>query len=143
MNNDFKEKVLDIFNNNNFCVVGTIGLDKEPQGAVMAFSHDNKLRIYFQTPNTSRKYRNLHEEPRVSITLGWNPETMVTVQYNGIAREVTSQEERESIIQIHTTKNEASKAYAHLPNNIFFVVEPKFIRYSDLINNIILDEVIN
>lgn len=137
--NQFTESVLKVLQNNKFCVVSTVSEDGSPQGAVMAFSQTDDLKIVFQTPSNSRKYMNLHENDRIAITVGWDKEDMVTVQYEGRAREL-SEEEIDQYREMHVRKNEDSRAYAYLPENKYFIVSPTWVRYSDLVGGEIHEE---
>lgn len=117
-------------------VVATINETGLPEAATMAVSQTDKLELIFQTPNTTRKYANLQHNSHVAVVFGWDTENMVTVQYEGKAREVTDDAERVRLAAIHVAKNPMSKPYASLPNNKFFLVTPTEIRYSDILHGV-------
>jgi len=127
-----QEKIVQDFLASNFiavfCTVNDAGL---PEAATMAYSRRGKLDIVFQTPSTTRKYANLHRNPHIAVVIGWIPEDQITVQYEGIAREVTDDAEREILTGPHSNLHEVSKRYVHVPENKFFVVSPTAIRYSN------------
>lgn len=136
MNREEQIKTVYVFlQKEHLCVISTVSTDNTPQSAVMAFSQTKNLEIIFQTPNTTRKYNNLKNNKSVSIATGWSLDEFITVQYDGLANEVPS-EKLDEIRQIHISKNEASKKYAYIEENKFFIVQPKLIRYSDIKNNI-------
>lgn len=122
------KEVYDFIHNEHVCVLSTITSEGNPESATMGFSEKEDLKLIFQTPNDTRKYKNLQNNPNVSIVIGWDLDKFITVQYEGITREV-SEAEIEEVRKIHTTKNEASKKYAYLPENKYFIVSPKWIRY--------------
>lgn len=136
MNRDEQIKtVYDFLQKEHLCVISTVSIDNTPQSAVMAFSQTKNLEIIFQTPNTTRKYNNLKKNKNISIATGWSLDEFITVQYDGVANEIAS-EKLDEVRQIHVSKNETSKKYAYIEENKFFIVEPKFIKYSDIKNNV-------
>jgi pyridoxine/pyridoxamine 5'-phosphate oxidase len=102
-----------------------------PEAAVMAVSQTDKLELIFQTPNDSRKYANLQNNPHVAVVIGWSQEDFMTLQYEGIARKVTDDTERAECARVHDAKKGPSApSYSHVLENKFFVVTPAKIRYS-------------
>ena len=131
-----KQRVLDFIREQRIGVVATINQKGLPEAAAVAMSQTDDLEIVFQTPNTTRKYANLSKNPHVAIVLGCSQENYITVQYEGVAREVTDRAERVQLAKAHVTKNPGSAPYADLPDNKFFVVTPSQIKYSDLPNKV-------
>lgn len=116
------------------CTINPLGL---PQAATMAISQTDKLELIFQTPNTTRKYANLQKNKYVAVVFGWDRNDPITAQYEGVAREVTDDEERAACANIHDAKKgPGARSYSHIPENKFFIVTPTQIRYSDLKNNV-------
>src|SRR5438309_11958944 len=54
-----------------------------PQAAVVGFAVNDELEIVFDTLETTRKYRNLHVDPRIALVIGWDDER--TAQIEGVA----------------------------------------------------------
>ena len=135
---DKTRNVYDFIHSQHVCVISTINQDGKPESAAMAFSETEDLKIIFQTPNDTRKYRNLVNNKSISIVVGWSLDDFITVQYEGIAREATDQQV-EWCRNIHISKNEKSQEYAYLEQNKYFIVEPKWIRFSDINNQDIFE----
>ena len=127
-----KQQVLNLLRTEFICVASTIGSNGFPESAALAFTTFDDLTIAFQTPNTTRKYKNLQTNAHVSIVVGWDVQKMLTVQYEGEARELTDEQEINKTRMAQLAKNPASKKYAYLPENKYFVVTPKWLRYTDL-----------
>jgi pyridoxine/pyridoxamine 5'-phosphate oxidase len=109
-------------------VVSSIANDGRPQSALVGIATTRELEIVFDTVNTSRKYRNLIEHPSCSMVVGWDGEQ--TVQLEGVATEPKGQD----------LKRYQEKYFAFWPDGVaraswpgiaYFVVRPRWIRYSD------------
>ena len=128
------KKIYDFIHNEHVCVISTVSPECKSEAATMGFSETEDLKLFFQTPNDTRKYQNLKSNQNVAIVIGWDLETFITIQYEGIASEVEDNE-IDRVRNIHIAKNEASKKYAYLPENRYFIVAPKWIRYWDVKGN--------
>jgi len=126
-----KDKVLDFLKTKELMVISSINNQGNPQSAVVGFTEMHDLSIIFATSNSTRKYSNILSNPNVSLVIGWDLEEKKTVQYEGTAKKVSA-EELNSIKQLHTTKSSKRKKYADNPQNIYFKITPKWIRYSNL-----------
>ncbi len=111
-----------------FAVVATI-FDGEPQAATVAFSARYDFEIIFGTYYTTRKYRNLKQNPKVAVVVGWDES--VTVQMEGSAEELHG-ELLEECKRIHVEKNPSSAVYANMEENRYFKVQPNWVRYTDI-----------
>lgn len=127
---DEKSKILDYIKKQKLAIISTIGKKRKPESAVVAFSETEDLEIIFGTFCTTRKYKNLKYNKDVSVVIGWNEVENITVQYEGIAKEVKN-EELEKCRQIQLKKNPSSKKYAFDKNQTYFMIKPKWIRYSN------------
>lgn len=134
---DQKKIILDFIKSQPIGVLATINAEGTPEASSMAISQTDKLELIFQTPDTTRKYANLQQNPHVAVVFGWGQDNYITVQYEGIAREVTDQAERERLVPIHIANSADSKPYVGLPENKFFIVTPTQIKYSDIPNGAI------
>jgi len=125
-----KQKILKFIKGKEVGVISTLdSKDKIPESAAVVFSETKNLEIIFGTSNTSRKYMNLKENSHVSFVIGAeNGEK--SIQYEGIAREVRGDEE-EVCRKVHLKKNPASKKYAYMDEQVYFIIEPKWIRFMD------------
>lgn len=126
-----KKIIFDFLKGELLGVVGTVNKEGKPEAAVMAITGTKELELIFQTPNTSRKYLNLKANPSIAVAFGWDLEKFITVQYEGIATEVL-EEDMNKVREIHLAKQPYSKEYANIPENKYFLVKPKWIRYWDI-----------
>lgn len=113
-------------------VVSSISPSGVPQSALVGIAVTLELEIVFDTVNSSRKYRNLTERPRCSFVVGWSGEQ--TVQYEGIAGELKS-EELADYQKIYFEAWPDGPARMSWPGIAYFVVRPRWIRYSDFDQN--------
>src|SRR6185369_299136 len=132
-----KQTVLDYIKTQSLGVLATVNAKGLPEAATLSISQTDQLELIFQTPNSTRKYTNLQTNPHVAVVFGWSREDYITVQYEGVARQVTDADERTRIAAIHVAANPSSKPYADLPDNKFFIVSPTQIRYSEVKNDLV------
>jgi pyridoxine/pyridoxamine 5'-phosphate oxidase len=118
------DKVVEFFATCDLAVVSYLSPEGTPQSAVVAAAMTPKLEIVFDTVASSRKYRNLKDRPQCSIVV-WKGE--VTVQYEGIAEEVADDIYRKAYFKRFPDGRDRLK----WPGIAYFVVRPKWIRYSD------------
>ncbi|SRR5579864_2442323 len=111
-------------------VLGTIGPSGAPQSALMGIAVTEEFEIVFDTVKSSRKYPNLIARPACSFVIGgWNAGEQ-TVQYEGEAEELRSPD-------LERYQKTYFKVYPDGPSRIswpgitYFVVRPRWIRYSD------------
>jgi hypothetical protein len=102
--------------------------DGHPQSALVGIAVTQELEIVFDTLNSSRKYRNLIQRPSCSLVIGWDGEQ--TVQYEGIATEYKGQELKRYQEAYFAVWPEGA-VHASWPGITYFVVRPRWIRYSD------------
>lgn len=108
-------------------VLGTVG-ETGPQSALVGIAVTEKLEIVFDTIKSSRKYPNLVARPACSFVIGWTGEK--TVQYEGAAEELTGGQ-LESYQKVYFRAWPDGPARMSWPGIVYFVVRPKWIRYSD------------
>ena len=113
-------------------VLGTLSPEGGPQSALVGIAVTPELEIIFDTVQSSRKFRNLISNPRCSFVVGWEGE--ITVQYEG---------------ETHQPDGAALALYQEVyfagwpdgpdrlswPGITYFVVRPRWIRYSDFDQN--------
>lgn len=125
-----KRKTLELFKNHKFGVISTV--DEEggkPESALVGFAEKDTFEIIFGTLNTSRKYKNLQKNPRISFVVGWDAQTG-SVQYEGVVKEISGEEQAEAA-RILLEKNPFAKKFAEKPEQRWFLVTPKWIRFVD------------
>jgi hypothetical protein len=113
-------------------VLSTIAATNTPQSALVGIAVTPELEIIFDTLKTTRKYPNLAARPRCSFVVGWSGEQ--TVQYEGEADELRGQE----LNRCHEVYFRAwpdGPSRLSWPGIVYFVVKPRWIRYSDFDKN--------
>lgn len=109
-------------------VLGTVSSDGDPQSALVGIAVTPELEIIFDTLTSTRKYANLVVNPSASFVIGWEGE--VTVQLEGRAFLPTGAD-------LARYQHVYFVAYPDGPDRMtwpgmtYFVVQPKWIRYSD------------
>jgi pyridoxine/pyridoxamine 5'-phosphate oxidase len=105
-------------------VVSYLSPEGAPQSAVVGIAVTPELEIIFDTVASSRKYRNLKARAECSIVI-WSGE--VTLQYEGIAEETADDHYKEAYFK----KMPDGRDRLSWLGITYFVVRPKWIRYSD------------
>lgn len=109
-------------------VLSTIGGGGTPQSALVGIAVTPNLELIFDTVKSSRKYRNLVARSACSFVIGWRGEQ--TLQYEGEAAELQEPElTRYQSIYFKTWPE--CRSHLDWPGIVYFVVRPKWIRYSD------------
>lgn len=109
-------------------VVSSIAADGTPQSALVGIGITSDLQIVFDTMRTTRKYANLIRDPRCSFVVGWSGEQ--TLQFEGIAEEPTGDDLRRFQAAYFETWPDGIDRM-NWPNLTYFVVHPRWLRYSD------------
>jgi hypothetical protein len=109
-------------------VVSSLAADGTPQSALVGIAVTPQLEIIFDTVKSSRKYPNLIARPACSFVIGWSGEQ--TVQFEGVAAEPKGPDlDRYQKIYFSAWPDGASRI--NWPGIAYFVVPPRWIRYSD------------
>jgi general stress protein 26 len=115
-------------------VLGTIGPAGAPQAALVGIAVTPQLEIVFDTVKSSRKYPNLIARPECSFVIGGWGAGEQTVQYEGVAEELQPPDlARYQEIYFRTWLD--GPARMSWPGIVYFVVRPRWIRYSDFDQN--------
>ena len=113
-------------------VLSSVASSGTPQSALVGIAVSRDLEIIFDTVKTSRKYGNLISQPACSFVFGWAGEQ--TVQYEGVAEELGgSQLQRSQQIYFQAWHDGPSRM--NWPGIVYFLVKPRWIRYSDFDQN--------
>lgn len=133
MDRYIKQKILDFLATQQLAVIATSNPSRPtPESALIAFTEDENLCLYFQTGRHTRKALNLQTNPHVSLVIGLSEKTLITVQYEGVARQLSQQDELEACKQRFTQKDSpTTEEYFNHPTAIFFKVNPTWIGCSD------------
>ena len=110
-------------------IVSSVAKDGAPQSALVGIAVSEELEIVFDTVNSSRKYRNLIDRPQCSVVVGgWSSEQ--TVQYEGVAVEPKG-DELARYQKIYFAAWPDGPTRLSWPGIAYFVVRPRWVRYSD------------
>jgi pyridoxine/pyridoxamine 5'-phosphate oxidase len=112
----------------NLAVLSTVAETGAPQSALVGIAATPSLEIIFDTVKSSRKYPNLIARPRCSFVIGWAGER--TVQYEGEAVELSGPELKRCQ-EVYFRARTDGPARLNWPGIVYFVVKPRWIRYSD------------
>ncbi len=126
-----KKRIMDFMKENMLTVISTVDFDgNKPESAVIAFAQKDNFELIFGTSNKTRKYRNLQKNQNASFVIGWDSEKG-TVQYEGVARELSDEESKE-YSSILITKNPRSEKFVDKKDQRYFLVKPTWIRILDM-----------
>jgi hypothetical protein len=109
-------------------VVSSMSRSGAPQSALVGIATTPDLEIIFDTVKTSRKYPNLIERSSCSFVVGWSGEQ--TVQFEGIAEEPRGPELKRCQ-EVYFAAWPDGPERMKWPGIAYFVVRPRWIRYSD------------
>lgn len=123
------QKVLNFIKQQELAVISTVNSAGKAESAVIGFGETDKFELIFGTYDSSRKYQNLRTNQNVSFVIGWTEGK--TVQYEGIAEELTGQN-RVKYADLYFSKNPDARKYQDNPEERYFKVNPKWVRYTDL-----------
>jgi pyridoxine/pyridoxamine 5'-phosphate oxidase len=114
--------------NQSLAVVGSISQEGVPQSALVGIAVTEELEIVFDTLSTSRKYRNLVSNPHASVVVGWENEQ--TVQFEGEAF-LPAGDALVHYKNVYFSKWPDGPSRENWPGLVYFVIRPRWIRYSD------------
>jgi general stress protein 26 len=122
-------KILDFIRSEMLTVISTVGDNAKPEGAVIAFAETENLELIFGTSNSTRKYANIQKNPNVAFVIGWDADAFITVQYEGVAKELTS-DDAKTYNAIMAAKNPRAKKFGNRADQRYFFVKPTWVRYT-------------
>jgi pyridoxine/pyridoxamine 5'-phosphate oxidase len=125
-----KQDILNFFKKQEHTVISTCGSNGQPEAALVGFGETDNLELIFGTFKSSKKYKNLKHNNKVAFVIGWN-EDFITIQYEGVATELSAQE-IEIYVPLYHKKVPSAAVYHTHPEQTYFKVSPTWIRYSDL-----------
>ena len=127
-----QHELLDYLRNQLLGVLGTLSPSAEPQAALVGYAVTPDFELLFDTLRTTRKYRNVMANPLVSFTIGNTAGSgdERTVQYQGVAEELIGEQlDRLQPLYFATWPDGVDRV--QWPHITWFVVHPRWIRYSD------------
>ncbi len=129
-NQEIQQAILQVFKANTLSVISTVGTTNAPESAVVSFLELDTLDIVFATSGETRKYANLKTNKHVAFVIGWGTDGQ-SVQYEGTARELSTEESRPYIERM-IAKNPHVAKFLNKPEERFFIVTPTWMRYMNL-----------
>lgn len=132
MDEENKQLILDFVKSCKLAVLSTVTPDGKSESAVLEFGQTDDLELIFDCFETSRKYKNLEANKNISMVIGWDDN--ITVQYEGMAKEVFD-EEKKKYQKLYWSKNPKAERWAGREGIRYYKIIPKWIRYSDLNRN--------
>ena len=135
-----KEFLYNFIKQHKLAVVSTLSKENKPEAALVGFAVSGDLEIVFDTVKTSRKYPNFLQNPLVAVVIGWDNET--TVQYEGVATELTGSEAghyKEIYFEVYPDGRERAVTWPHI---VHFKITPKWIRYSNFNDPVVVEEML-
>ncbi len=127
MQEEQKEKILRFIKAQKYATLATSNKQGIPEAAMVAVSETANLELIFGCFADARKYKNLLECPKVAVVV---IQGKISLQYEGIAREVTG-EDVGRLREIHITKHADSAKYLSHPAEKYFTITPVWVRYMD------------
>jgi uncharacterized pyridoxamine 5'-phosphate oxidase family protein len=123
------EFLYEFISKNKYAVLSTVTKDNLAEAALVGIGVTTDLKIIFDTVRTSRKYKNLIENPSIAFVIGWDNEQ--TIQYEGNARVPTANELDKLLETYFSFFPEGKERKENWKDVVYFCVTPKWIRYSD------------
>jgi hypothetical protein len=120
-------ELVDFIAARDLAVVSSLSPGGAPQSAVVGIAVTPDLEIVFDTVSSSRKYRNLKACEQCSIVM-WTGD--IAMQYEGIAEEPVG-DELNRYKEAYFKKLPDGRDRQSWPGIAYFVVRPKWIRFSD------------
>lgn len=111
-----------------FAVLSSVNREGTPESALVGIAVTPELEIIFDTLKTSRKYGNLKANPAAAFVLGCSGDE--TLQYEGTAGEPVGAE-LARVQKAYFAKFPDGPERMTWPNICYFVLKPKWIRFSD------------
>jgi pyridoxine/pyridoxamine 5'-phosphate oxidase len=124
-----KKLVKDFIEETDLTVISTVDSKNVPESAVILFAKTPQLEFIFYTFPTSRKYKNMKDNPSVSFVIGWDER--ITVQYVGIAEEL-QKKDLKKYRDLFFKQNPKAIKWEGKKDIAYFKVTPKWIRYTNL-----------
>ena len=133
-----QDTVYQYLSKQRLAVISSVSESGSPESALIGVGVTPGLEIVFDTLDSSRKYKNIIQNPNVSLVIGWDNE--ISVQYEGIATLLTDADEyyKEVYYDAYPDGRERALTWRGL---VQFKVSPKWIRYSNFNEPVVIEEI--
>ena len=124
------EQITTLFDSQMLAVLSTQSRD-QPYASLVAFAADDNLeQLFFLTPNTTRKYENLIDSPKVAILVN-NSVNQADDIYNAISvtgigtAAVVETSDKTQLLNMYLKKHPHLKGFSKAPTTAFICVAMK------------------
>ena len=131
------EEVFDIVRGKRLMVVSTVSNSGAPEAALMGFACTPQNEFVFDTLSTSRKAVNLARQPAIALVVGWDDN--VSVQIEGDAR-LPVGDDLAAAKAAYFREWPDGRNRENWPDIAYFVVRPRWIRYSNYAGAPVVEE---
>jgi general stress protein 26 len=125
--------LLEFLRLHRYGVEATHAAEGAPQAALVGFVINERLELFFDSFDSTRKVANLRRDPRIALVIGG--QTLGderTVQYEGEVEELSAGPELDEFKRQYFAVLPDGLRRSRLPRITYFRVRPRWIRYSDL-----------
>ena len=131
------DEVFDIVRSKRLMVVSTVDSAGRPEAALMGFACTPQNEFVFDTLSTARKSINLASSPAIALVIGWDDN--ISVQIEGDARRPVG-EDLAAAKAAYFRQWPDGRDRENWPNIAYFVVRPRWIRYSNYTGAPVIEE---
>ena len=125
-----RREVFEFIRSESLAVFGSVSPEGRPQSALVGIAVTEDLEIVFDTLRSTRKFRNIQNNPAASFVIGCTRE--ITVQLEGLARELSpAGGELARYQQVYFSKWPDGPARLSWEGITYIAVKPTWIRFSD------------
>jgi general stress protein 26 len=122
------EELYQFITAHKLAVISTATSDGKPQAALVGIAVTPELELIFDTLRTTRKSRNIAANPAVAFVIGTTTE--VSVQYEGEVFEPAGAA-LDNYKPVYFRQFPDGPERQSWPGIVYYVVRPRWIRYSD------------
>jgi uncharacterized protein YhbP (UPF0306 family) len=123
--------VLEFMRSQSIGVETSASLSGVPQAAVIGYVVTDRLEIFFDTVDSTRKAKNLRENPVIAFVIGGFSEgDERTVQFQGVADEPVGIE-LEQLKELYFGRFPDGRERLKWPGLVYFRARPTWLRFSD------------
>lgn len=137
MNKEIKDKIIAFLGlqKSRFGTISTINKDGGPESAFVYFAFDENLNIYFATKDTSRKYKNILQNDRVSFAVATEnpPQTLQLEGTASVHNDIEDQKHLfQELIELASSKHFSTPISQQATGGLQFVkITPAWIRFGN------------
>jgi general stress protein 26 len=126
---ELRKKLQELFNTQKLAVLGS-DMSNQPYPSLIAFAHTDNLQYFiFSTLKDSNKYKNIMNNPRISMLIDNRSNqpsdfsNAIAVSVFGLAEEVKN--DKEQFLDLYLKKHPYLKDFVRLPNCVLLRIKVK------------------